>query len=124
MSRRTAARWHEISESPAIKRLERYRPEGSRGPAGHGGYRRSMSAEPVAYLIVRRAFMEFANVGVAALLPPLSFAFFHSECPARFECSCADALHVSSAVAQMQLPGFHAARIAGARMTLSVNARD
>jgi transposase len=49
MSRRTAARWHEISESAAIKRLERYRREGSRGPAGHGGDRRSMSAEPVAY---------------------------------------------------------------------------
>ena len=37
MSCRAAARRYEISESVAIKWLERYRREGSRAPVGHGG---------------------------------------------------------------------------------------
>ena len=41
MSCRAAARRYEISESVAIKWLERYRREGSREPVGHGGHRSS-----------------------------------------------------------------------------------
>ena len=38
MSRRAAARRYEISESVAIKWLERVERHGSREPAGHGGH--------------------------------------------------------------------------------------
>jgi transposase len=41
MSRRAAARRYEISESVAIKWLERIERYGSREPAGHGGHRAS-----------------------------------------------------------------------------------
>ena len=41
MSRRAAARRYEISESVAVKWLERYRRDGSRGSVGHGGHRPS-----------------------------------------------------------------------------------
>ncbi len=41
MSRRAAARRYEISESVAIKWLERVERDGSREPAGHGGHRAS-----------------------------------------------------------------------------------
>jgi transposase len=41
MSRRAAARRYEISESVAIKWLERVERDGSRGPVGHGGHRAS-----------------------------------------------------------------------------------
>ena len=39
MSRRAAARRYEISESVAIKWLERVERDGSREPVGHGGHR-------------------------------------------------------------------------------------
>jgi hypothetical protein len=39
MSRRAAARRHGISESVAVKWLERVEREGSRAPVGHGGHR-------------------------------------------------------------------------------------
>src|SRR3984957_14082253 len=41
MSRRAAARRYEISESVAIKWLERFERDGSREPIGHGGHRAS-----------------------------------------------------------------------------------
>ena len=41
MSRRAAARHYEISESVAIKWLERVERDGSREPVGHGGHRPS-----------------------------------------------------------------------------------
>jgi transposase len=41
MSRRAAGRHHEISESVAIKWLERLERHGSREPVGHGGHRAS-----------------------------------------------------------------------------------
>jgi transposase len=41
MSRRAAARRYEISESVAIKWLERVERHGSREPVGHGGHRAS-----------------------------------------------------------------------------------
>jgi transposase len=41
MSRRAAARRYEISESAAIKWLERVERDGSREPVGHGGRRAS-----------------------------------------------------------------------------------
>jgi transposase len=41
MNRRAAVRRYEISESVAVKWFARYRREGSRKPAGHGGHRRS-----------------------------------------------------------------------------------
>ena len=44
MSCRAAARRYEISESVAIKWLERLRRDGSRTPVGHGGHRPSTLA--------------------------------------------------------------------------------
>jgi transposase len=42
MSCRAAARRYEVSESTAIKWLERYRRDGLCGPVGHGGHRPSV----------------------------------------------------------------------------------
>ncbi len=44
MSRRAAARRYAISESVAIKWLERVERDGSREPVGHGGHRASKLA--------------------------------------------------------------------------------
>ena len=46
MSRRAAARRYEISESVAIKWLERVERDGSREPVGHGGHRASKLMPP------------------------------------------------------------------------------
>ena len=54
MSRRAAARRYEISESVAIKWLERVERDGSREPVGHGGHR-------AAKLMRRRDFLEAAR---------------------------------------------------------------
>jgi transposase len=54
MSRRAAARRYEISESVAIKWLERVERDGSRGPVGHGGHRASK-------LMPHRDFLEAAR---------------------------------------------------------------
>ena len=54
MSRRAAARRYEISESVAIKWLERVERDGSREPVGHGGHRASK-------LMPHRAFLEAAR---------------------------------------------------------------
>ena len=54
MSRRAAARRYEISESVAIKWLERVEQEGSREPVGHGGHRASK-------LMPHRDFLEAAR---------------------------------------------------------------
>jgi transposase len=54
MSRRAAGRGYEISESVAIKWLERVEPDGSREPVGHGGHRASK-------LMPHRAFLEAAR---------------------------------------------------------------
>jgi transposase len=51
MSRRAAARRYEISESVAIKWLERVERHGSREPVGHGGHRASK-------LMAHRDFLE------------------------------------------------------------------
>ena len=51
MSRRAAARRYEISESVAIKWLERVERDGSRAPVGHGGHRTSK-------LMPHREFLE------------------------------------------------------------------
>jgi transposase len=53
MSRRAAARRYEISESVAIKWLERLERDGSREPVGHGGHRASK-------LMPHRGFLEAA----------------------------------------------------------------
>jgi transposase len=55
MSRRAAARRDEISESVAIKWLERVKRDGSREPVGHGGHRASK-------LMPHRDFLEAARV--------------------------------------------------------------
>jgi len=55
MSCRAAARRYAISESVAIKWLERYRRDGSREPVGHGGHRRSALAPHRAFLEAARA---------------------------------------------------------------------
>lgn len=44
MSRRAAARRFGVSESSAIKWVQRYRRTGARGPVGTGGHRRSVLA--------------------------------------------------------------------------------
>lgn len=54
MSRRAAARHYEISESVAIKWLERVERDGSREPVGHGGHRPSK-------LMPHRDFLEAAR---------------------------------------------------------------
>ncbi|HZZ21279.1 MAG TPA: transposase [Roseiarcus sp.] len=54
MSRRAAARRYEISESVAIKWLERVERNGSREPVGHGGHRASK-------LMPHRDFLEAAR---------------------------------------------------------------
>jgi transposase len=55
MSRRAAARRYEISESVAIKWLERVERDGSREPVGHGGHRASK-------LMPHRDFLEVARI--------------------------------------------------------------
>jgi transposase len=54
MSRRAAARHYLVSESVAIKWLERLERHGSREPVGHGGHRRSK-------LMPHRNFLEAAR---------------------------------------------------------------
>jgi transposase len=54
MSRRAAARRYEISETVAIKWLERVERDGSREPVGHGGHRASK-------LMPHRDFLEAAR---------------------------------------------------------------
>src|SRR6478609_1126791 len=54
LSRRAAARHYEISESVAIKWLERVERDGSREPVGHGGHRPSK-------LMPHRDFLEAAR---------------------------------------------------------------
>lgn len=51
MSCRAAGRRFGVSESAAIKWLERYRRDGARGPVGRGGHRRSV-------LLPHRDFLE------------------------------------------------------------------
>ena len=68
MSRRAAARRYEISESVAIKWLERVERNGSREPVGHGGHRASK-------LMPHRDFLEAAraeDVTLQALCDRLS----------------------------------------------------
>jgi len=55
MSRRAAARHYAISESVAVKWLERLERHGSREPVGHGGHRASK-------LMPHRDFLEAARV--------------------------------------------------------------
>jgi len=54
LSRRAAARRYEISESIAVKWLERVERDGSREPVGHGGHRPSK-------LMPHREFLEAAR---------------------------------------------------------------
>jgi transposase len=54
LSRRAAGRRYEVSESVAIKWLERVERHGSREPVGHGGHRASK-------LMPHRAFLEAAR---------------------------------------------------------------
>jgi len=50
MSRRAAARRFGVSESSAIKWVQRYRRTGERGPVGKGGHRRSVLEPEQAWL--------------------------------------------------------------------------
>jgi transposase len=56
MSRRAAARHYGVSESVAVKWLERVERDGSREPVGHGGHRPSK-------LLPHREFLEAARAG-------------------------------------------------------------
>jgi DNA modification methylase len=70
MSRRAAARRYEISESVAIKWLERVERDGSREPAGHGGHRASVMSR-VAAIASYAEFLVFNDAWMAAVLPYL-----------------------------------------------------
>ena len=70
MSRRAAARRYEISESVAIKWLERVERDGSREPVGHGGHRASKLMPHRAFLEAARA--EKSDVTLQALCDRLS----------------------------------------------------
>jgi transposase len=73
LSRRAAARHYEVSESVAIKWLERVERDGSREPVGHGGHRASK-------LMPHRDFLEaddepvLSRIGVTVKKRPLSHA--------------------------------------------------
>ena len=70
MSRRAAARRYKISESVAIKWLERVERDGSREPVGHGGHRASKLMPHRAFLEAARA--EKSDVTLQALCDRLS----------------------------------------------------
>jgi len=70
MSRRAAARRYAISESVAIKWLERVERDGSREPVGHGGHRASKLMPHRAFLEAARA--EKSDVTLQALCDRLS----------------------------------------------------
>ena len=70
MSRRAAARRYEISESVAIKWLERVEGDGSREPVGHGGHRASKLMPHRDFLEAARA--EKSDVTLQALCDRLS----------------------------------------------------
>ena len=70
MSRRAAARRYEISESVAIKWLERVQRDGSRAPVGHGGHRASKLMPHRDFLEAARA--EKSDVTLQALCDRLS----------------------------------------------------
>ena len=69
MSRRAAARRYEISESVAIKWLERVERDGSREPVGHGGHRASKLRPHRAFLAARA---EESDVTLQAMCDRLS----------------------------------------------------
>ena len=70
MSRRAAGRHYKISESAAIKWLERSERHGSREPVGHGGHRASKLMPHLAFLEAARA--EKSDVTLQALCDRLS----------------------------------------------------
>ena len=70
MSRRAAARRYEISESVAIKWLERVERDGSREPVGHGGHRASKLMPHRDFLEAARA--EKSDITLQALCDRLS----------------------------------------------------
>jgi transposase len=70
MSRREAGRHYEVSESTAIKWLERLERHGSREPVGHGGHRPSKLMPHRQFLEAARA--EKSDVTLQALCDRLS----------------------------------------------------
>ena len=70
LSRRAAARHYEISESAAIKWLERVERHGSREPVGHGGHRASKLMPHRDFLEAARA--EKSDITLQALCDRLS----------------------------------------------------
>jgi transposase len=70
MSRRAAARHYAVSESVAVKWLERVERQGSREPAGHGGHRASKLMPHREFLEAARA--EKSDVTLQALCNRLS----------------------------------------------------
>ena len=70
LSRRAAGRRYEVSESVAIKWLERLERHGSREPVGHGGHRASKLMPHRAFLEGLRA--EKSDVTLQALCDRLS----------------------------------------------------
>ena len=70
LSRRAAARHYEVSESVAIKWLERLERHGSRQPVGHGGHRASKLMPHRDFLEAARA--EKSDVTLQALCDHLS----------------------------------------------------
>jgi transposase len=65
MSRRASARHYAVSESVAVKWLERVERHGSREPVGHGGHRASKLMAHREFLMVARA--EKSDITLQAL---------------------------------------------------------
>ena len=72
LSRRAAVRHYEVSESVAIKWLERLERHGSREPVGHGGHRASKLMPHRDFLEAARA--EKSDVTLQALRSPFGRA--------------------------------------------------
>ena len=70
LSRRATARHYEVSESVAIKWLERLERQGSREPVGHGGHRASKLMPHRDFLEAARA--EKSDITLQALCDRLS----------------------------------------------------
>ena len=79
MSRRAAARRYEISESVAIKWLERFERDGSREAVGHGGHRASKLMPHRDFLQAARTawwWKQFRETGLRRKIPCLERAAF------------------------------------------------
>ena len=105
LSRRAAARHYEVSESVAIKWLERLERHGSREPVGHGGHRASKLMPHRDFLEAARA--EKSDVTLQALCDRLS-----AERGVKADTSMMSRFFRRIGVTVKKRPSSHASRIA------------